>query len=375
MAGRRANNEGSVYFDKTNGKWICAVPYRTSEGHRRTVRKRFTSYRAANEHRRELVKKRDTTAPSSDMLFGAFVAHVRKEVWPKSGRKGRPLAAKTVRSYEQLLNNYLLPMFADQRLSEIDAMTVETSIADIVGEVDGQPVRVSTANHALVLMKGICAKAVQPYRLLPYNPVSGILPIPHEAKRDPLLTPAAARRLVESCDGRLKGMVMCGLYAGMRKMEVVGLCEEQIIDDYAAIVIDRQWSEEEGRLKMETKGKKTRVVPIAPALAAFLREWRSLRKTASPLVFHNTNGGPVDGSNLTREFQAALKRSGNLPMGFKGLRSNASSLMQRAKSDPRTRQEFLGHAHVDTTEQYYTQIHQDVLREAVLRMDELLSNG
>jgi len=83
------------------------------------------------------------------------------------------------------------------------------------------------------------------------------------------------------------------------------------------------------------------------------------------LVFVTPRGYAVNGSWLTKHFQALLERSGLPRMRLHDLRQGAASLLVGAGVHPRIAQELLRHASSKTTMEIYSHVSAAQQREAV----------
>jgi len=100
----------------------------------------------------------------------------------------------------------------------------------------------------------------------------------------------------------------------------------------------------------------SRSVPMADRLLAALDAWstRTIYNGDEHLVFaHPQTGNPLDGSKVTKRFQAACRDAGVRRIRFHDLRHTfATQLAASGKVSLRTLQEFLGHADAKTTQIY-----------------------
>jgi integrase len=83
------------------------------------------------------------------------------------------------------------------------------------------------------------------------------------------------------------------------------------------------------------------------------------------LVSVPTRGYAVNGSWLTKHFQALLERAGLLRMRLHDLRHGGASLLVEAGVHPRIAQELLRHASSKTTMEIYSHVSAAQQREAV----------
>jgi integrase len=101
---------------------------------------------------------------------------------------------------------------------------------------------------------------------------------------------------------------------------------------------------------------------------------------ASPLrdglVFPTRTGMPYSDSNLlARHLKPAGKQIGAPWLSWHTLRRTHATLLSQSGASPKDAQAQLGHAHISTTMDIYTQPTPAHQREAVEKMSQLVTNG
>lgn len=94
------------------------------------------------------------------------------------------------------------------------------------------------------------------------------------------------------------------------------------------------------------------------------------------LVFPNTLGKPMDGTNLLHDhFYPLLKRSGLPRIRFHDLRHTSATLLLGRGVNPKIVSEMLGHASISITLDVYSHVPPAMQAHAVAAMDDALANG
>ncbi len=95
------------------------------------------------------------------------------------------------------------------------------------------------------------------------------------------------------------------------------------------------------------------------------------------MVFCTSVGTPVAPRNLTRAWQALLKRAGLSHLRFHDLRHSCASFLatQPEKVHPKVVQHMLGHSDLRTTLRIYTHVTDEQKREAATILDALFGGG
>lgn len=98
-------------------------------------------------------------------------------------------------------------------------------------------------------------------------------------------------------------------------------------------------------------------------------DWRDL-----DLVFPNSVGKPLDGTNLLRyQFRPLLTRAGLPPLRLHDLRHTAATLLLGRGINPKIVSELLGHASVAITLDLYSHVLPHMQQSAAAEMDAALA--
>lgn len=114
-----------------------------------------------------------------------------------------------------------------------------------------------------------------------------------------------------------------------------------------------------------------RVVAIPSAIVAALRRHRDTQESErqaagdrwveSGLVFTSRLGTPLDGRNVTKQFQAILEKAGLPRQRFHDLRHSCASLLLAQGVHPRIVMETLGHSQISLTMNTYSNVMPELL--------------
>jgi integrase len=134
-------------------------------------------------------------------------------------------------------------------------------------------------------------------------------------------------------------------YLGLRRAEILGLTWGRVSFDTLEVRV----------LAATSKGRKERVVPMAPELGEVLRQWRdeqgNVKSTDAVLPW------PYDTYRQLYEDWHAIQTAAGIPEGQhyvpKNCRSTCASELIAANVPTVVVKDFLGHATVATTENYY----------------------
>ena len=285
-------------------------------------------------------QKRREALEQQPILFETFA---KEEFLPWSQMKH---SLRHQGNLEIRLRVHLIPYFGKRYLHEItpkhleDYLTKRSRTPYSRGKTK-KPVKNTTLNRDIACIKGLFRKAVE-WGCLQASPAEGIKN-PKEIPNPPrLLEQEEIFRLLEEVPDHLNALVVCAVYAGLRKKELFYLRWKDI-----------DWTTGElnvvSREEHPTKNYESRRIPMNEALAEALR--RHPRRLGSPYVFCNEKGEPYD--NVRIALNSAAKRAG-IEEGFMlhQLRHAFCSHALMQGIDPRTVQKWMGHKDLQTTLKY-----------------------
>ncbi|MEV8527483.1 site-specific integrase [Streptomyces sp. NPDC052000] len=170
---------------------------------------------------------------------------------------------------------------------------------------------------------------------------------------------------------------------GLRRGEIVGFRWSDIYLEQRTLTIRQQLQRRRGVLyNDETKGRRSRALPLPAMCVAPLRWHRMRQSTAreaagnawqeSGYVFTTRTGRPVEPRNVHRSFVRVSEAAGLRVVRLHDARRGCATLLTAAGVAPRVVMEILGHSQISLTMDVYTHVVQDTQREAISHMDRLL---
>ena len=217
------------------------------------------------------------------------------------------VSAATLRGYASRMNNYIVKPLGDMYLSDVTADAIRLALIPV------SKMSASVYNTVNMLMKCIFYSAERS-QLIDYNPAAGISSKGGKpAKGKDALTDEQTEILLDTVRGLPPYVfIMIGLYAGLRREEILGLQWDCVFLDAATpyISVRRAWRSENNRpvvsTVLKTKAAK-RDIPIPKCLADCLREVKA--STISDYVIADSNGQPLSYSQFQRLWQYVVVRS------------------------------------------------------------------
>jgi integrase len=307
----------------------------------------FTKRTAESWLRVTLARAAEGTLPGM-VRTGATVADACAE-YLRYIEQDRARKPSTLRDYDSIFRNHVLPHLGDVRLEDLTPDRVERWAAT---EIDpDRRMANRTREKTITVFHGVMERARKLHRL-PANPVADVEK-PRTATRTEIqvFSPEEVMALVRAADDSQDAAIyLTAAFTGLRQGELVALRWRDV--DFAGSAIRVRMSYTNGHLTSPKSGK-VRSVPMAPTVAETLARLgqRELFTDDDDLVFLGITGGHLDGSALSKRYRAALVRAGLRPLRFHDLRHTFGTRVI-AVADIRRVQEWMGHANVQTTMQY-----------------------
>jgi integrase len=222
--------------------------------------------------------------------------------------------------------------------------------------------------------------------LIPRN-VTEAVAAPRQIRKEiQALPPEQARAFLQAAKSdRLEALYLLAIHTGLRQGELLGLRWSDVDLDQGTLQVRRIRSTAKGAPTFTTpKNNKSRNVRLTAQAVQTLRDHRKRQIEErlkyvglwqeTGLVFTSTVGTPLNRHNVfRRSFKPLLRRAGLPDIPFHALRHSFATLMLFSREHPKVVQEMLGHSRINTTLDFYSHVLPDMQREAVDRLDVMLS--
>jgi integrase len=280
------------------------------------------------------------------------------------------LKLSTRKRYRSTLNFHLIPAFGHKRLCDVSTLDLQSFVLQKMEAGSGWEV----CNHLRNLMSKIFASAKKWGHYVGENPASGVdLPEKIPVHEKQALTSEQCQRLLAVLPEPVRTMVLVGILAGLRVGEILGL-RWQDVDLPNRTIRIRQAAYRGSVGSPKTKGSK-RTLPLPESLVEALRQHYEASPLRDGLVFPTRTGMPYSDTNLlARHLKPAGKQIGAPWVSWHTLRRTHATLLSQSGASPKDAQAQLGHAHISTTMDIYTQPTPAHQREAVEKMSQLVTN-
>ena len=293
------------------------------------------------------------------------------------------LQSRTIQSYQELINRYILPTLGHARLTNLQTLDIQ----DLYASLQERGLSGTTIRRVHAVLHIALVQAVK-WQMIQHNP-SDYVDLPKmDTQEMHAFKPDEAKRFLEACVyDRYGTLFLFLLTTGVRPSEAYGLTWDDIDLTANRATIDRKLSRPQGGgwIFEEPKTKKSRrtlVFPIETAMALReLKEEQSTEINASGenyakhgLVFASEDGTPIHESNVVRRhFKPTLKRAG-LPSHFHlyDLRHSYATLNYMAGVPMKVIITSMGHADEAMFLRVYSHVFTEQKDEAAARYGEFL---
>ena len=264
--------------------------------------------------------------------------------------KAKGLKTSTLRSYDSILCNHLLPKFSCIPVSQITTKIVDMWFSTLKGVRD-QLLSKKTRNNIINFLSEIFGKAVV-WGYCKENPIKHISRSKPEEKdmlfwskdeRDTFLETIAQK------EPRFLPIFATFLFTGMRVGEILALKWEHIDFSNKTIHVQRNWVKGE---ETTPKSGKSRFIQICDFLVDILLEHQKKCQNKKGLVFSKDDGGYLSNDLLRRPFLHLCKEAGVKRIRMHDMRHTFASLALMDGVDVPTVQKWLGHKDIQTTMRY-----------------------
>lgn len=312
--------------------------------------------------------------------------YVRKDWLPTSRER---LKATTWDSYSRNLELHVLPRMGSVALHRLSPTSLNSLYAELLarGRIrDGNGLSPRTVAYIHTILRKALQDAVDA-RLIPQNPADGARPPRPEKGGNRELrfwTPEELRQFLDHTrDSRLYPAWHLAAMTGMRRGEVLGLRWSDVDIERRRLTVRHSLVSVAYEVHETTpKSHRARVVDLDTATVDLLDEQRT-RQSAdreawqedyedSGLVFSREDGSPIHPDSLSKQFEAAVTRSGVPRIRLHDLRHTHATIALQAGVPVKVISERLGHESAAFTLQQYAHVMPGMQADAAARVADLV---
>ena len=394
MAGRRGNNEGSI-FKRKDGTWCGIVSNgRNSEG---KLKRQYCYGKTRQEVSEKIIQtqseiKAGTFIEPSKVKFGEWL-----DTWLQNYMKPS-LRPTTYSSYDQIIRTHIKPELSDYQLRELRPEHLQKLYNNKHqhGRLDGTgSLSPRYVRYIHVIIHSSLEQAIK-NQLIVRN-VSEATTLPRQAKKEiRIFTVEEQKKFIEAAENDSLGSALkLDLASGLRLGELLALRWSDINFNDSIIRVRSSLS----RLRTFEKGIKTselifqepktksgkRSIPIPASILEDLKEHKRVQDSEKAsigeafcdngLVFCTQLGSPIEPRNMMRKFYELVESAGIPHTNFHAARHTFASRALEAGIHPKVVSEMLGHASISITLDLYSHVLPDLKKEAASKLNHLFDNS
>jgi integrase len=369
---RRGNGEGSVYQRK-DGRWVAAVSVGGTERKSLYGKTKKDVLEKKTKALRDL--QQGVPLPNDRRTLGQFLA-----IWLESSVKGH-VRPSTYISYEGLVRLHIAPQLGAIPLTKLSVPKVQ---AFLKSKTDAG-YSAKRVHHMLAVLRQ-ALKVAEQWGEVARN-VANLAKGPKltHTPVNPFSLKEAQSFLAAAMGDRLEALFAVALAVGLRRGEALGLQWKDVDLNGGTLTVSHALQRIDGTLQLvPPKSEASRRTIALPGITLACLKSHKVRQveeriaagahwTDTGFVFTTTVGTPLDGDNVTKRYKRILKEAGLRDQRFHDLRHCCGTLLVAQGVHPRAVMEILGHSQIAVTMDLYAHVLPEVQREAMDKMDAILT--
>ncbi len=379
--GRRGNGEGSIYFRKSDEKWVGSI---TLEN-----RKRRVFYGKTRKEVQEKLKvalreqQQGTLVTAPRQTLAQFLTD-----WLENSQK-QSVRPRTYERYEELVRLHIAPALGRYELQKLSAQHLQAFYA----KKSEEGLSATTINHFHNVLHKALDTAMK-WNLVARNVCDLVSPPRRKQFEVHPLTLEQVHKLLSVVEGHeMEALFKLALATGLRRGEMMGLKWLDINFDAGVLQVRRILSRVpskmpgKGYVEAEPKTQKSRrSIVIAPFALEALKQHRERQLEAKlqagtawqehDYVFCTSIGTHLNPTrDMLDQLKALLKKAGLPDIRFHDLRHSAATLLLSVGVHPKVVQEVLGHSQISITMDVYSHVLPGMQQDAMSRLNDALKKG
>ena len=361
---KRANGEGSIYWDKSKKRWIGAAYDINGKLHRKTCTKKSEAEDFCHDQKRVRSLGSSTFATNPKMQIGEFLDN-----WLATRANIKP---ETRRNYETGIKNWISPHIGKFLVSAIRPATIE----NLYQKLENAGFKAGTTNVVHAILSKAFSDAAR-LGEIPTNPMIRVQKLTRKSiaskyipKNDEIRIYAEATKTPFA-----HARIEIGLVMGLRPGEVLGLKWSDIDWNQKTLTIERQVQriKNQGLVFQTAKTGKSRTLHLSAAQIEILtihRYDQDSKKSSwiqdEDLLFPNSVGKKQDPKADHKAWKALLKASGvKSDYTRYQMRKTAFTNLSANGVDVRTIMEMSGHSQSSTLLTSYVHATSESIKNAL----------
>lgn len=366
---KRANGEGSIYWEASKQRWIGAAKDINGKMRRKSFLKKSEAEDFCHDQKKARTLGASTFATNPKMKVSEFLDH-----WLTTRANIKP---ETRRNYETAIKNWITPHIGKFLVGAIRPATIE----NLYQKLDAAGYKAGPTNVVHAVLSKAFSDAVR-LGELPFDPMDRVqkltrksTPSKHIPKQDEVKIYAEAMKDPES-----HARIEIGLVMGLRPGEVMGLKWSDIDWSQKTLTIERQVQRVRGQglVFQSSKTGTTRTIHLSETQIEILVIHRYNQDSQKSnwvededLLFPNSLGKKLDPKADHKAWKALLKAAGVKANYTRyQMRKTAFTNLSASGVDVRTIMEMSGHTQASTLLTSYVHPTSESIKNALNIQDQ-----
>lgn len=280
------------------------------------------------------------------------------------------VATMTYYNQKHMADKFIIPKFGQVPMNKITPQQIESYFAELVRD---NVHRGTIRNISLVLRKAF--RQAQKWNVIHTNPMQFAKTPKYKAQTMKVWNRDQVKAfLAMDFDPTYHAIYHLALNSGMRCGEMLGIHRSDIDFEAGTVTIRRSIKYTLGEGLHEKDPKNANSMRTIDLPASTLEVLDKLIKNSIPsnYVFH-TFGEPLYPSEVSRRFQADVKRSKLPQIRFHDMRHTHATLLLQLGVNPKVVAERLGHASIKTLLDTYTHVLPSMQKDVANRLNDLFT--
>lgn len=361
--GRRANNEGSVYWDNNRKRYVAQISLPNGKRRSKTGKSQREVLDWLTNERNKVLKG---TYVTDDKLTVAD--HLNRYLEDVARHSVRP---KTFATYKGYIDNHVIPELGRIKLAGLRPDHVQSFYRKKLDE--GLAARTVEQIHA-ILHKAL--KQALRWGLVSRN-VTDLVDVPRPKRNPPTIwnTKQVNTFLKHAENHAYYPIYVLAIYTGMRQSEILGIHRDDVSlkDGVVNVRHTLQRIPNKGLQVVPVKSDKSKRSVALSGTALKVLE-KHLATDGPGLIFTTSKGTPVDARELVRHFKRVLTEARLPDIRFHDLRHFHASALLQAGVNPKVVQERLGHSTAALTLNVYSHVIPSLQKDAAEKFEAIISS-
>jgi integrase len=366
---KRANGEGSIYWDQSKKRWIGAAYDINGKLRRKSCLKRSEAEDFCHDQKKARSLGTSTFATNPKMKVSEFL-----DLWLATRGSIKP---ETRRNYETAIKNWISPHIGKFLVSAIRPATIE----NLYQKLDDAGFKAGTTNVVHAVLSKAFSDAVR-LGELPVNPMDRVQKLTRKSVASKYIPKNDEIRIYAEATKNpfTHARIEIGLVMGLRPGEVLGLKWSDIDWNQKTLTIERQVQrvKSKGLVFQTSKTGKIRTLHLSDAQVEILlihRYDQDSKKGAwiedEDLLFPNSVGKKQDPKADHKAWKALLKTAGvKADYTRYQMRKTAFTNLSASGVDVRTIMEISGHSQASTLLASYVHATSESVKNALSVQDK-----